>query len=123
MKTLTKQQIFDRVATHLVRQREKSIRQGICQYRGDGGLKCAVGVLIPDYRYREYMEQLTPGDRELNQVTRCGDDACQLLQQLQSTHDARTVPSWPAALVDIAEQHGLDLDVLDRELRRLERDA
>ncbi len=45
---MTKQEIFDKVATHLLTQNEKALNSvGGCVYRTDKGLKCAVGCLIP----------------------------------------------------------------------------
>lgn len=51
------QEIFDRVITHLFNQGEQSLDcGGGCRYRGPRGLKCAVGVDIPDEMYSEDME-------------------------------------------------------------------
>lgn len=51
MKTL--QEVFDIVSVHLVTQGVPSWGtsargNGTCMYRGEGGLKCAIGVLLPD---------------------------------------------------------------------------
>ena len=56
---MTPQEIFDTVATHLFSQGEQSLFKGsamLCAYRGDGGRKCAAGVLIPDSYYTKKME-------------------------------------------------------------------
>jgi hypothetical protein len=46
---MTKQEIFDKVAAHLLTQRKRCVNQtGDCVYRSDDGLKCAAGCLIPD---------------------------------------------------------------------------
>ena len=52
------QQIFNKVATHLLKQNKRSIDKGtdVCLYRGPNGTKCAVGVLIPDSLYLKTME-------------------------------------------------------------------
>jgi hypothetical protein len=54
------QEAFDKVWRHFVTDGAppsiligKSVR---CRYRGDGGAKCAVGVLIPDEEYEPGME-------------------------------------------------------------------
>lgn len=55
-----KQEIFDTVVNHLINQKQKSVKEGNktnCLYRGPNGLKCAVGCLIPDDVYEEYMEE------------------------------------------------------------------
>lgn len=45
-----KQELFDRISKHLLKQNERSAEHigGACRYRGDNGLKCAVGAIIPD---------------------------------------------------------------------------
>ena len=62
----TKQEIYDIVINHLRAQGAKSLitkldEEGnlipdLCAYRGDGGMKCAAGILIPDDVYSEKME-------------------------------------------------------------------
>jgi hypothetical protein len=59
--TMTKQEIFDHVLTHLRKQGKPAINEtdsgeDICAYRTDDGLKCAVGCLIPDDKYNEDLE-------------------------------------------------------------------
>lgn len=48
------QEIFDVVAKHLGAQGRKSVQEGTtnCKYRGAGGCKCAVGILLTDEEYR-----------------------------------------------------------------------
>lgn len=57
---ITKQQIFTKVKAHLLQQGKQSMRQTkpvqICAYRGDEGLKCAIGCLIPDNEYSSCIE-------------------------------------------------------------------
>lgn len=54
---MTNQEIFDKVATHLLSQGKRSALGGVgCAYRGDGGLQCAIGCLIPDELYRYELE-------------------------------------------------------------------
>ncbi len=54
---ITKQQIFDKVVTHLFKQKIPSIGScGECSYRGNNGLKCALGIFIPDEIYNNNME-------------------------------------------------------------------
>ena len=46
------QEVFDRVARHLLTQRRKSMIERsagpVCAFRGVDGTKCAIGCLIPD---------------------------------------------------------------------------
>lgn len=45
------QNIFDEVITHLVRQGKRATAGEWCRYHAEDGLKCAIGVLIPDEEY------------------------------------------------------------------------
>lgn len=51
---LSKQEIFDRTAAHLLAQGEPASISGDCMYRTPNGLKCAVGALIPDEVYHRF---------------------------------------------------------------------
>ena len=60
---MTPQEVFDTVVAALVKQGRKSLAENgdpsiskDCRYRGDDGLKCAIGHLIPDDEYAEWME-------------------------------------------------------------------
>jgi len=50
------QMIFDKVCAHLAQQKKRSIFGSQCAYRGENGMKCAVGALLPDDMCREEME-------------------------------------------------------------------
>jgi hypothetical protein len=42
---------------HLIAQKKRSLHRGdTCAYRGDGGLKCAIGALILDENYSPELE-------------------------------------------------------------------
>lgn len=63
VRSMTDQQIFEFVSTHLFTQGRPartgttSIYEGQCRYRlDDDNLKCAVGALIPDELYSEHLE-------------------------------------------------------------------
>ena len=58
---MTKQEIFDTVAAHLLEQKETCVIRtssgtDFCAYRGDRGMMCAIGVLVPDNLYEQSME-------------------------------------------------------------------
>ena len=58
----TQQGTFDTVLAHARKQGKKSLAhndQSSCLYRNEDGLMCFVGVLIPDDRYQETMENQT----------------------------------------------------------------
>ncbi len=110
------QEIFDKVAAHLLAQGIRSdMRCGDgsrCLYRGPGGTCCAVGVLIGDCL------ALT-GDRLSLSVwalaNRAGSpqwmrDHVLLLGKLQNVHDLKPPETWPGALRIVAEEHGLEVN-------------
>jgi hypothetical protein len=56
-RNLTRQTIFNRAVTGLVKQGQQAMdTSGNCQYRGYGGTKCALGLLIPDKHYNPNAE-------------------------------------------------------------------
>lgn len=67
---MTEQEIFTKVATHLLAQmaRSRSGDDGVCLYRGDNGLQCAAGCLIPDELYSEALEEKSVTRREVVDV-------------------------------------------------------
>lgn len=51
------QEVFNLVANHLFKQGCPARQDdGLCRYRTDSGLRCAIGVLIPDEFYKEEFE-------------------------------------------------------------------
>lgn len=52
----TKQQEFDAVCVHLMKQGIAAMNGVDCMYRGDNGTMCAVGCRIPDSAYTPDME-------------------------------------------------------------------
>ncbi|RWB08803.1 MAG: hypothetical protein EOQ39_18680 [Mesorhizobium sp.] len=110
---MTPQEIFDKVATHLLTQNAKSqdLLGGTCLYRGSKGLTCAVGCLISDEAYAKGMEgsaftnlmevwsMRLPVWFPANQ---------QLLAALQRCHDSLDVDHWRSRLAEIADDFGLE---------------
>ena len=56
MKPMTKQEVFDKVATHLLTQNKRSLEDTSCVYRAKDGSMCAAGCLIPDEEYTPALE-------------------------------------------------------------------
>lgn len=109
----TKQEIFDAVVLHLRTQKDVSVMSGgICAYRGEHGLKCAIGIFIPDEVYLPKMEGMSisnllasgllPADLQ-DEFTHHHS----LLSYLQGVHDAETLPRWEKGFREIANQFGL----------------
>lgn len=115
-------EIFQTVARHLLKQGAQSIRFGIsenpteCVYNNRSGLKCAVGALIPDDKYRPVMDQSGPVDENpavlnaLAEVYGWGDTTpartIRLLRKLQIVHDYTAPACWGTALKNVAEEWG-----------------
>lgn len=106
------QPLFDKVV--LAMRRQGYIRSTgaaeACTYRGEDGLRCFVGHLIPDRSYRPDMEGAT-----VNMLHESGQvfstltyEALEFLEHLQSIHDDEPPKRWEAALADLAEDYDLE---------------
>lgn len=114
---MTRQEIYDIVKQHLLTQgvrsqKESSVFGAECAYRGDNGLKCAVGALIPDSLYKPEME----GKRAsalmfFNHAVAeyFGVDNGGFLDSLQTVHDSDWIDPkhWPAELERVAREYGV----------------
>jgi hypothetical protein len=119
--SLTPQQIFDIVATHLRKQGRKSMYKNqiddlSCAYRGQDGAKCAVGCLILDSEYNPRFEGINIRLLLLSPVE-CGVPQSlverlmphyELLRSLQFVHDYNDVPFWEKQLLDVANHFHLN---------------
>jgi len=116
----TAQEIYDKIATHLLAQNAKStgkrepslaLMPG-CRYRGANGLQCAIGCDIPDDEYSPELE-----GRSIRRLIEMGafsakrrteyNEHLELLIDLQSMHDNVPVSLWLDRLDEIASAHGL----------------
>lgn len=122
LRPITNQEIFDTVRDHLRTQNCKATNdhEVSCRYLGDGGKRCAVGVLIKPELYREVFEGMSinasfmAAANELRAAVAQSlgmeslpEDTLQLLAELQAVHDHRSVEEWPTELADVAVRHGL----------------
>lgn len=115
MKTyMTKQEVFDTVKAHLLAQGDQATVDGECVYWDrNHDMKCAVGCLIPEDKYREEIEG--HGVNELNNFLEeaCGinaydTDVITLLMDLQYIHDAfYDVEQWKEELEKLKETYDL----------------
>lgn len=118
---MTHQEIFNRVATHLLRQGAKSMDGDICRYRGPNGLKCAVGCLIDDAHYTPDIEGIGVLDapslhEKLHDALEAsgvpaGLETLRMLDALQAIHDSEPVFLWRSNLADLAKRYSLDASV------------
>lgn len=117
----TLQQIFDHVASNLLRQGEVCADDdGSCRFRSDGGKKkCAVGWVISDEEYSQIFRGAEEDGESLGKLIQCRrlpmpDNAIfDLLVDLQKMHDEWSPDNylrsdrWMIDLEDVARFHGL----------------
>jgi hypothetical protein len=113
---MNKLEVFNKVKQHLLTQNKRSvvyIKGDTCLYRGDNGMSCAIGILIPDEIYNRHMEgndvyellQSFPVialHLDLN-----GLEDTEFLSELQNIHDHNSPEKWPTLLQKSAEDHKL----------------
>lgn len=125
---LTMQQTFDKVCDHLIAQNDRSLAPsapelwdshimgaGGCAYRGERGLKCAVGVLIADEYYTKDLEGLDVyADQVQQALEKSGvphdNDSLALLDKLQRLHDEVNPLDWPHRLCRLGEKFDLNVE-------------
>lgn len=91
-KPLTLQEVFDRVwKAFVVEKRPASYNRAAkcCRYRGPGGEMCAIGMFIPDSKYRDSFENVAARDlpQELLGSLFC-ESAILAIGELQICHDS-----------------------------------
>lgn len=129
---MDKQDIYNRVKTHLLAQGKRSVGEdGLCRYRGEGGCKCAIGPLISDEVYDPTLEGESvfsakiqkaliksgilrlelptppPGSTEEDELICRASFDLDFLGDLQSIHDATLPNTWESELVKFAQLHKL----------------
>lgn len=119
----TKQETFDLVAWHLINQGKRSSQvnpengKESCLYHGDDGLQCAAGCLIPPGKYHPEMESRCVSDAYMRQFIHeydgwFGHDMS-LVSDLQDIHDDCNPDDWESMLRELAEDLGLNTNILD----------
>ena len=107
----TKQEIFDQVAKHLLEQAEPSISdENGCAYRGDNGLKCAVGCLITEDQYEDTYRDFE--GKVADSLPGVDGHVGEFLDELQRIHDAIDPLLWRGELVKLARANNLNTDAL-----------
>jgi hypothetical protein len=111
---MTAQELFDKVATHLLTQGKKCAFIDSCRYR-HLGLSCAAGCLLNNEQYENVIEGLGINDSHNESVFReiVGDDNFFLLRQLQCIHDNISEKHWKDRLADLAIQYGLKMPTVE----------
>ena len=114
----TRQTAFDAVKKHLLTQMEKSKSSDSCLYRGPGGLKCAIGALIPDDVYKPEMDvvdDMRVGQSIRELIVKFPEVAALFpkispgfLVALQGIHDLSDTDHWKFELKNFAIEQRLD---------------
>lgn len=117
------QSAFDFICNHLLTQNDRSISTDEnspfdCLYRNpENGMKCAVGCLIPDDKYRENIEGLGVNDSIM--ITLLHDcmpnwimtkHSINMLHDLQGIHDRGVVEGWEDEFFLVAEKYQLKVN-------------
>lgn len=121
---MTKQEIFDRVAAHLLLQGQRAMSSAAtggtrCSYRANG-MSCAIGCLISDEAYAETLEGAGVNSRKVQAalvasgVSPAGELPNSLLRSLQRVHDDAEdgdyyLTNIREALRAVADIHGLKM--------------
>lgn len=120
--SMSLQEIFDTVASHLLTQNQRSVGYWVkcedseesffndtsCAYRGQNGLKCAVGVLISDQDYSPQIEGesirclMGTYQPNLDHLKR------EVIRTLQFIHDNHSPKDWGAKLKHVAKTYNLE---------------
>lgn len=112
------QDIFDAAYKGLASQgfkQSKSPNAGGCAYRGEDGLRCAVGHLIADENYNEGLEGLSANDGSVLLAARLSNCDAELLDDMQGAHDGQdkfhvvTPDEMKSRLALVAAKHGLQV--------------
>ena len=110
---MNRQEIFTQVATHLLTQKRRSVKNGICQYQGPKGTSCAVGCLIPDEFYDPEIEDVHILYLK-NYITLPDffEEEIDTLSNLQDIHDNIHPRSWKKKLSEYASENHLEMPIL-----------
>ena len=110
MKKLTKQDIFNTAANGLLKQGKKSMDRSSCMYRGQNGLKCAIGMLMPDNLYDSIMEGQSANESDVMKTLNVPYTAeyADFLNHLQGVHDECPPYEWDRELVNFAHHYDLN---------------
>lgn len=113
---MTKQEIFDKIADHLLTQNAQCTEPGynaMCRYRLDN-MSCAIGCLIPDELYSKKLEGKEVTNRIVREVLKKADivNEGRFLVNFQQMHDYFLPVDWSDELLAIAKTYKLNTSVL-----------
>lgn len=128
------QELFSKIANHLLAQNCLSEDTDGCVYRAPNGMKCALGILITDEVYASYERDDDPEEDEVPHTTNnileggsmlyneCVRKAVEtsigrtleetevlLLCALQQTHDSNEPSHWRSDLLSVSKEFELQM--------------
>jgi len=128
---MSKQEVFNKVAKHLLAQRERSENATRCLYLDPAGNRCAVGILLSEEDCKRFDNpddhpELSKKLAAANIPNSCGlgvteivmlapealGDAAKyerLLMDLQRMHDQEPPSMWEESLVELANDYSLEM--------------
>lgn len=114
---MTAQEIFDKVATHLLTQNAKAWDDAAsaCAYRDEHGRACAVGCMFTDAQAAELIRLGLNSSWLLDlpeEITTLFTGHLDLVSALQNVHDGYQVSEWPCRLRRVAEDYHLSFPTL-----------
>jgi hypothetical protein len=113
---MNKQEVYNKVRDHLLKQNAKSKNDNSCAYRGDNGMMCAAGCLIPDELYNPDIDSLEDGltwnslvreHRKIANAISTDVEVHEFIRLLQLVHDEQSPERWEKSLMQLALEHGL----------------
>lgn len=110
---MTNQDAFDIAVWGVIWQGCQSVVGPTCKLRGGGGMKCAIGHLIPDEEYRPVMDSWS-ANAPAEYVAERETVSASLLIDLRIAHDCSSsgelFRDFVTHAVDIASRYGLHFD-------------
>ena len=110
------QEAFNVMVKHLRDQGALSTSEGGgCAYRGQKGLKCAIGVLIKDEFYDKGIEGSCSSSVFLEALEKSGwvDVQNSMLHSTQLVHDLQDIHYWEIGFSKVADKYGLTVPKAD----------
>jgi hypothetical protein len=104
---LTREEVFNHVAHHLLNQKKKAAQKSTCVYHDSKrNLQCAVGCLIPPPLYTSITEQLSLISL-VHQDCPYLENAIFLLADLMCIHDSKFPCTWENELRRLAHIYSI----------------
>lgn len=108
------QELFDKVANHLLKQNARAQRNNECVLRDNRGRACAWGCLIPESEYKQEMDSTFDAFSVIVSpyVGNLDNECIKLMIPLRLLHDHVPLILWREELITIAAQFNLSTENL-----------